>query len=58
MRRLNVTEGLLFVVLWGGTETSEGGKGSRMRGGVEKEGDSGNSALAKASTSSSPAQSA
>lgn len=59
VRRLNVTEGLLFVVLWGGTEASEGGKGSRMRGGVEEEeGDSGNSALAKARASSSPAQSA
>ena len=46
VRRLNVTEGLLFVVLWGG---SGGGKrerdGGRRRDG--EEGDSGNSALAE-----------
>lgn len=53
VRRLNVTEGLLFVVLWGGNEASEGGKGSRTRGGDEEEGDSGNSALAEARTSGS-----
>lgn len=58
VRRLTVTEGLLFVVLWGGNEASEGGKGSRTRGGDEEEGDSGNSALAEARTSGSPAQSA
>lgn len=55
MRRLNVTEALLFVVRWGGNELSEGGEGSRMRGG---EGDSGNSALAEAKASGRPAQSA
>lgn len=53
MRRLNVTEALLFVVLWGGNEASEGGKGSRARGGDEEEGDGGNSALAAAGTSGS-----
>lgn len=58
MRRLNVTEGLLFVVLWGGNEASEGGKESRTRGGDEEEGDSGNSALAEARTPGRPAQSA
>lgn len=42
MRRLDVTEGLLFAVLWGGNRESEGGKGSRARGGDEEEGDSGN----------------
>lgn len=56
MRRLNVTEGLLFVVLWGGNEASEGGEGSRLRGGdEEEEGESGNSALAEATTSGRPA---
>lgn len=34
MRRLNVTEGLLFVVLWGGSGARVGGGGSRRRGGV------------------------
>lgn len=58
MRRLNVTEALLFAVLWGGNEASEGGKGSRTRGGDEEEGDSGNSVLAEARTSGSPTQSA
>ncbi len=56
VRRLNVTEGLLFVVLWGGNEASEGGKGSRTRGGDEEEGDSGNSALAEGRTSGRPAE--
>lgn len=42
MRRLDVTEGLLFAVLWGGNRESEGGKGSSARGGDEEEGDSGN----------------
>lgn len=32
MRRLNVTEGLLFVVLWGGNESSEGGKREQDEG--------------------------
>lgn len=32
MRRLNVTEGLLFVVLWGGNEPSEGGKREQDEG--------------------------
>lgn len=56
VRRLNATEGLLFVVLWGGNEASE--KGSRMRGGDKEEGESGNSALAEAKTSDRPARSA
>lgn len=56
VRRLNVTEGLLFVVLWGGNGASEGGKGSRTRGGDEEEGDSGNSALAEGRTSGRPAE--
>lgn len=43
MRRLNVTEGLLFVVLWGGNEASEGGeKGAGRRGVDEEEGAGGN----------------
>lgn len=62
MRRLNVTEGLLFVVLWGGNELSEGGEREQDegRGGdeEEEEGDSGNSALAEARASGRPAQSA
>lgn len=58
VRRLNVTEGLLFVVLWGGNEAGEGGEGSRPRGGDEEEGDTGNSALTEARTSDRPARSA
>lgn len=58
VRRLNVTEGLLFVVLWGGNEVSEGGKGSRTRGGDEEEGDSGNSVLAEAGSPGLPTKQA
>lgn len=32
MRRLNVTEGLLFVVRWGGNELSEGGEREQDEG--------------------------
>lgn len=58
VRRLNVTEGLLFVVLWGGNEASEGGEGSRTRRGEEEAGESRNSVLAEARMPGSPAQSA
>lgn len=58
VRRLNVTEGLLFVVLWGGNKASEGGEGRSKGGGDEEEGDSGSSALAEARTSGRAAQTA
>lgn len=38
VRRLNVTEGLLFVVLWGGNELAKEGKGVGRGGGDQEEG--------------------
>lgn len=47
VRRFNVTEDSLFVVLRGGNKASEGGNGSRMMGGDDEEGgDSESTALA------------
>lgn len=57
VRRLNLTEGSLFVVLWEGSKATEGRKGSRMRGADEEDmGDSGSTALTEARTSGSPDQ--
>lgn len=56
VRRFNVTEDSLFVVLWGGNKASEGGNGSRMMGGDEEEGDSASTALAETTTSGSLVQ--
>lgn len=58
MRRFNVTEASLFVVLRGGNKASEGGNGSRLMGrDDEEEGDSVSTALAETSASGSLVQS-
>lgn len=58
MRRFNVTEDSLFVVLWGGNKASKGGNGSRLMGRDDgEEGDSVSTALAGTSTSGSLVQS-
>lgn len=58
MRRFNVTEDSLFVVLRGGNKAGEGGNGSRpMARDDEEEGDSVSTALAETSTSGSLVQS-
>lgn len=56
MRRLNVTQDLLFVVLWGGNESEWRREREQYEGGdEEEEGDSGNGALVEARTSGRPA---
>lgn len=57
MRRFNVTEASLFVVLRGGNKASEGGNGSRLMGKDEEEGDRVSTGLAKTSASGSLVQS-